>query len=130
VVRTTDEMLQLVPTTMRESALALGVPQWKVIQQVLYKAAMSGILTGVLLALARISGETAPVLFTALNNQFWTNDLNQPMANVPVVVFQYALSPFEFWHALAWAGAFVIVVIVLILSLTSRWLVARGRTRE
>ncbi len=127
VVRTTDEMLQLVPTSMRESGLALGVPQWKVVRQVLYRAALSGILTGVLLALARISGETAPVLFTALNNQYWTNNLNQPMANVPVVIFQYALSPFEFWHALAWAGAFVVVVLVLILSLTSRWLVARGK---
>jgi phosphate transport system permease protein len=127
VVRTTDEMLQLVPTPMRESALALGVPQWKVVRQVLYRAALSGILTGVLLALARISGETAPVLFTALNNQYWTSNLNQPMANVPVVIFQYALSPFEFWHALAWAGAFVVVIFVLILSLTSRWLVARGK---
>jgi phosphate transport system permease protein len=127
VVRTTDEMLQLVPTPMRESALALGVPQWKVVRQVLYRAALSGILTGVLLALARISGETAPVLFTALNNQYWTSNLDQPMANVPVVIFQYALSPFEFWHALAWAGAFVVVIFVLILSLTSRWLVARGK---
>jgi len=127
VVRTTDEMLQLVPTPMRESALALGVPQWKVVRQVLYKAALSGIMTGILLALARISGETAPVLFTALNNQYWTNNLNQPMANVPVVIFQYALSPFEFWHALAWAGAFVVVMLVLALSLTSRWLVARGK---
>jgi phosphate transport system permease protein len=127
VVRTTDEMLQLVPTPMRESALALGVPQWKVVRQVLYRAALSGILTGVLLALARISGETAPVLFTALNNQYWTSNLDQPMANVPVVIFQYALSPFEFWHALAWAGAFVVVTFVLILSLTSRWLVARGK---
>ncbi len=127
VVRTTDEMLQLVPTPMRESALALGVPQWKVVRQVLYRAALSGILTGVLLALARISGETAPLLFTALNNQYWTSSLNQPMANVPVVIFQYALSPFEFWHALAWAGAFVVVIVVLILSLTSRWLVARGK---
>ncbi len=127
VVRTTDEMLQLVPTPMRESALALGVPQWKVVRQVLYRAALSGILTGVLLAFARISGETAPVLFTALNNQYWTSNLNQPMANVPVVIFQYALSPFAFWHALAWAGAFVVVILVLILSLISRWLVARGK---
>jgi phosphate transport system permease protein len=127
VVRTTDEMLQLVPTTMRESALALGVPQWKTVRQVLYRAAMSGILTGVLLALARISGETAPVLFTALNNQYWTRNLNEPMANVPVVIFQYALSPFEFWHSLAWAGAFVVVVLVLVLSLASRWIVARGK---
>ncbi|MFI4890669.1 MAG: phosphate ABC transporter permease PstA [Steroidobacterales bacterium] len=127
VVRTTDEMLQLVPATMRESALALGVPLWKVVRQILYRAAMSGILTGVLLALARISGETAPVLFTALNNQYWTRNLNEPMANVPVVIFQYALSPFEFWHSLAWAGAFVVVVLVLVLSLVSRWIVARGK---
>jgi phosphate transport system permease protein len=127
VVRTTDEMLQLVPTTMRESALALGVPQWKVIRQVLYRAAGSGIVTGILLALARISGETAPVLFTALNNQYWTNSLNEPTANVPVVIFQYALSPYEFWHALAWAGAFVVTMVVLVLGLTSRWLIARGK---
>jgi phosphate transport system permease protein len=130
VVRTTDEMLKLVPTPMRESALALGVPQWKVVRQVLYRAALSGILTGVLLALARISGETAPVLFTALNNQYWTNSLNEPMANVPVVIFQYALSPFEFWHALAWAGAFVVTMLVLVLSLSSRWIIARGKRNE
>ena len=98
VVRTTDEMLQLVPSTMREAALALGIPQWKVIRQVLYRAALSGIITGVLLAIARISGETAPLLFTALNNQYWTNDLTQPMANVPVVIFQYALSPLSLIH--------------------------------
>lgn len=128
VVRTTDEMLKLVPTPMRESALALGVPQWKMVRQVLYRAALSGIVTGVLLALARISGETAPVLFTALNNQYWASSLNEPTANVPVVIFQYALSPFEFWHALAWAGAFVVTMVVLALGLTSRWLVARGRT--
>ena len=127
VVRTTDEMLQLVPTNMRESALALGVPQWKVVRQVLYRAALSGILTGVLLALARISGETAPVLFTALNNQYWASSLNEPTANVPVVIFQYALSPFEFWHALAWAGAFVVTMLVLVLGLTSRWIIARGK---
>jgi phosphate transport system permease protein len=127
VVRTTDEMLKLVPTPMRESALALGVPQWKVVRQVLYRAALSGIVTGVLLALARISGETAPVLFTALNNQYWASSLNEHTANVPVVIFQYALSPFEFWHALAWAGAFVVTMVVLALGLTSRWLVARGK---
>ena len=127
VVRTTDEMLQLVPTTMREAALALGVPQWKIIRQVLYRAALSGIVTGILLALARISGETAPVLFTALNNQYLTSSLNEPTANVPVVIFQYALSPYEFWHALAWAGAFVVTMLVLVLGLTSRWLVARGQ---
>lgn len=128
VVRTTDEMLKLVPIPMRESALALGVPQWKVVRQVLYRAALSGILTGVLLALARISGETAPVLFTALNNQYWSSSLNEPTANIPVVIFQYALSPFEFWHALAWAGAFVVTMLVLVLGITSRWLVARGRS--
>lgn len=127
VVRTTDEMLKLVPVTMRESALALGVPQSKLTRQVLYRAALSGIVTGVLLALARISGETAPVLFTALNNQYWAGSLNEPTANVPVVIFQYALSPYEFWHALAWAGAFVITMLVLVLGLTSRWLVARHR---
>jgi len=120
VVRTTDEMLQLVPTNMREAALALGVPQWKVVRQVLYRAARSGITTGVLLALARISGETAPLLFTALNNQYWTLNLNTPMANVPVVIFQYAMSPYEFWHALAWAGAFVVTMVVLLLSLIAR----------
>jgi len=130
VVRTTDEMLQLVPTTMREAALALGVPQWKIIRQVLYRAALSGIVTGILLALARISGETAPVLFTALNNQYLTSSLNEPTANVPVVIFQYALSPYEFWHALAWAGAFVVTMLVLVLGLTSRWLIARGKNDE
>ena len=131
VVRTTDEMLQLIPSTMREAALALGVPQWKVVRQVLYRAAMSGIVTGVLLALARISGETAPLLFTALNNQYWTNNLLKPMANVPVVVFQYAMSPYEFWHALAWAGAFVVTMFVLMLGLLSRWLIFnRGKTNE
>lgn len=122
VVRTTDEMLQLVPSTMREAALALGIPQWKVVRQVLYRAAMSGIITGVLLALARISGETAPILFTALNNQYWTSSLTEPMANVPVVIFQYALSPYEFWHSLAWAGAFVVTMLVLALGLISRGL--------
>ena len=122
VVRTTDEMLQLVPSTMREATLALGIPQWKMVRQVLYRAAMSGIVTGVLLALARISGETAPILFTALNNQYWTSSLTEPMANVPVVIFQYALSPYEFWHSLAWAGAFVVTVLVLALGLISRGL--------
>ncbi len=128
VVRTTDEMLQLVPIAMREAALALGVPQWKVVRQVLYRAAMSGIITGILLALARISGETAPLLFTALNNQYWTTSLTQPMANVPVVIFQYAMSPYEFWHALAWAGAFVITMLVLALSLISRGVLLKRNT--
>lgn len=126
VVRTTDEMLQLIPSTMRESALALGVPQWKMVNQVLYRASMSGIVTGVLLALARISGETAPLLFTALNNQYWTSNLLSPMANVPVVIFQYAMSPFEFWHALAWAGALTITLFVLFIGILSRWILLRN----
>ncbi len=126
VVRTTDEMLQLVPVYVREAALALGVPQWKVVRQVLYRAALSGIITGVLLALARILGETAPLLFTALNNQYWSADLFQPMANVPVVIFQYAMSPYPFWHALAWAGAFVVTMLVLALGIVSRAILLRS----
>ena len=128
VVRTTDEMLQLVPPAMREAALALGVPQRKMVRQVLYRASMSGIITGVLLALARISGETAPLLFTALNNQFWSNNLLGPMANVPVVIFQFAMSPYEFWHALAWAGAFIVTLLVLVLGLVSRGLLLPRRS--
>ncbi|MDB6163634.1 MAG: pstA [Xanthomonadaceae bacterium] len=127
VVRTTDEMLQLVPAQMREAALSLGVPQWKVTVQVLYRASLPGIVTGILLALARISGETAPLLFTALNNQYWTTDLSSPMANVPVVIFQYAMSPYDSWHTLAWAGAFVLTVFVLLVSLAARAIVARNR---
>jgi len=120
VVRTTDEMLRLVPDVMREAALSLGIPRWKMITDVLYKAARAGILTGVLLAIARISGETAPLLFTALNNQYWTADLSQPMANVPVVIFQYAMSPYDAWHTLAWAGAFTMTFFILVLSVVSR----------
>ena len=127
VVRTTDEMLRLVPTQMREAALSLGVPQWKVTLQVLYRSSLPGIVTGILLALARISGETAPLLFTALNNQYWTTDILSPMANVPVVIFQYAMSPFETWHTLAWAGAFMLTVFVLIVSLLARTIVLRNR---
>ncbi|MGH8174625.1 MAG: phosphate ABC transporter permease PstA [Rhodanobacteraceae bacterium] len=127
VVRTTDEMLQLVPSQMREAALSLGVPQWKVTMQVLYRSALPGIMTGVLLALARISGETAPLLFTALNNQYWTADLNAPMASVPVVIFQYAMSPYESWQSLAWAGAFVVTAFVLILSVISRAILLRNK---
>jgi len=127
VVRTTDEMLRLVPAAMREAALSLGVPQWKMTVQVLYRSAAPGILTGVLLALARISGETAPLLFTALNNQYWSTDLSQPLASVPVVIFQYAMSPYDSWHSLAWAGAFVVTVFVLLLSLVSRALILRNK---
>jgi phosphate transport system permease protein len=127
VVRTTDEMLRLVPNAMREAGLSLGIPQWKVTTQVLYRAALPGILTGVLLALARISGETAPLLFTALNNQYWSDSLNAPLASVPVVIFQYAMSPYEAWHTLAWAGAFVVTMLVLVLSLFSRTILLRKR---
>ena len=127
VVRTTDEMLRLVPSQMREAALSLGVPQWKVIVQVLYRASLPGIVTGILLALARISGETAPLLFTALNNQYWTTDLNAPMANVPVVIFQYAMSPYDSWHTLAWAGAFILTLFVLVVSLAARAIVSRNK---
>lgn len=128
VVRTTDEMLQLVPNQVREAALSLGIPQWKVITQILLRAARAGVVTGVLLALARISGETAPLLFTALNNQYWSSNLLKPMASVPVVIFQYAMSPYESWHALAWAGAFVVTTFVLLLSVVSRAIVLRNRT--
>jgi phosphate transport system permease protein len=130
VVRTTDEMLRLVPTQMREAALSLGVPQWKVTVQVLYRSSLPGIATGILLALARISGETAPLLFTALNNQYWTTDVLAPMANVPVVIFQYAMSPYDSWHSLAWAGAFVLTLFVLLVSLAARAIVARHRVNH
>ena len=129
VVRTTDEALRLVPNQMREAAFALGIPGWRVTSQILYKAAMSGIVTGVLLGIARISGETAPLLFTALNNQFWSANLNEPLANVPVVIFQYAMSPYDEWHALAWAGAFVLTAFVLLLNLAVRLLARKGSRR-
>ena len=127
VVRTTDEMLQLVPNQVREAALSLGIPQWKVTTQILLRAARAGVVTGILLALARISGETAPLLFTALNNQYWSSNLFKPMASVPVVIFQYAMSPYESWHALAWAGAFVVTAFVLLLSIVSRAILLRNK---
>lgn len=127
VVRTTDEMLRLVPVQMREAALSLGVPQWKVTMQVLYRSALPGIVTGILLALARISGETAPLLFTAFNNQFWSTDLNQSMANLPMVIFQYAMSPYDSWNSLAWAGAFLVTGMVLVLSLIARTILLRNK---
>ena len=126
VVRTTDEALRLVPNPMREAAFALGLPAWRVTSHIVYKAALSGIVTGVLLGLARIAGETAPLLFTALNNQFWSADITQPLANVPVVIFQYAMSPYDEWHALAWAGALVLTVFILGLNLAVRFIVRRG----
>ncbi len=120
VVRTTENMLLLVPNTLREAAVALGTPRNFVIRTVTWRAARAGIVTGVLLAVARISGETAPLLFTALNNQFWSTDLTAPMANLPVVIFQFAMSPYEDWHALAWAGALLITLTVLALSILAR----------
>jgi len=120
VVRTTDDMLKLVPNTLREAAFALGCPTWKVITLVTYRAARTGMVTGILLAVARISGETAPLLFTSLNNQFWSLDMNQPLANLPVVIFQFAMSPYEDWHRLAWGGAALITLAVLALNIAAR----------
>jgi len=125
VVRTTDDMLKLVPNSLREAAVALGCPTWKMIVLVSYRAARTGILTGVLLALARISGETAPLLFTALNNQFWSLDLNRPMSNLPTVIFQFAMSPYADWHRLAWGGAALITLAVLGLNIVARVLFAK-----
>ena len=120
VVRTTDDMLKLVPNSLREAAAALGAPTWKVITMISYRAARAGIVTGVLLAIARISGETAPLLFTALNNQFWSTDMNRPMANLPVVIFQFAMSPYEDWQRLAWGGAALITLFVLAINIAAR----------
>jgi phosphate transport system permease protein len=120
VVRTTDDMLKLVPNSLREAAAALGAPTWKVITMISYRAARAGIVTGVLLAIARISGETAPLLFTALNNQFWSTDMNRPMANLPVVIFQFAMSPYEDWQRLAWGGAALITLFVLAINISAR----------
>jgi phosphate transport system permease protein len=127
VLRTTDEMLALVPSAMREAGLSLGVPQWKVTVQVLYRAALPGIMTGILLALARISGETAPLLFTAFDNQFWSTNIGQPMATIPAVIYKFAMSADDGWKALAWAGALVITLFVLALSLISRAILLRNK---
>ncbi len=127
IVRTSDEALRLVPDQMREAAFALGMPRWRVTSQILYKAAAASIVTGVLLGVARIAGETAPLLFTALSNQFWSANLGAPLANLPVVIFQYAMSPYDDWHALAWAGAFVLTVFVLGLNIAVRLIVRRGK---
>ena len=128
VIRTTENMLRLVPSTLREAAAALGAPQWKVINFVTLRAARAGIITGVLLAVARISGETAPLLFTALNNQFWSSNMNQPMANLPVVIFQFAMSPYDDWQHLAWAGALLITLSVLTLNIMARVLFRQSAT--
>jgi phosphate transport system permease protein len=127
VVRTTEDMLILVPDSLREAATSIGLPRSLAIMNICYRAARAGMLTGVLLAVARISGETAPLLFTALNNQFWSNNLNAPLASLPVVIFQFALSPYKDWQALAWTGALIITFAVLALSITARSLVTPSR---
>jgi len=120
VIRTTENMLQLVPSGLREAAYALGAPKWKVILSITLKAARAGVITGVLLAVARIAGETAPLLFTALSNQFWTSSLSEPMASLPVTIFKFAMSPYENWQKLAWAGVFLITAAVLALNILAR----------
>ena len=125
VVRTTDDMLKLVPNSLREATAALGCPAWKMIVFVTYRAARTGIVTGVLLAVARISGETAPLLFTSLNNQFWSLNMNAPMSNLPTVIFQFAMSPYQDWHRLAWGGAALITLTVLVLNIVARSLFRR-----
>jgi phosphate transport system permease protein len=129
VVRTTENMLRLVPDSLREAAVALGTPQWKMILMVTLRSVRAGVITGVLLAVARISGETAPLLFTALNNQFWSTDLNAPMSNLPVVIFQFAMSPYHDWQELAWAGALLITLAVLILNIVARVLFRQKTVR-
>jgi len=120
VIRTTENMLSLIPNALREAAYALGTPKWRVIMTVTLKAARAGVITGILLAFARIAGETAPLLFTALSNQFWTSDMSQPMASLPVTIFKFAMSPYENWQKLAWAGVFLITLGVLILNIVAR----------
>jgi len=127
VVRTTEDMLRLVPDSMREAAAALGAPQWKVIVHIVYRGAASGILTGILLAVARISGETAPLLFTVMSNQFWSTSLDRPLANLPVVIFNFAMSPYEDWHHLAWAGALIITFAILFLNIVARFILYNAR---
>ena len=122
VIRTTENMLSLIPNALREAAYALGTPKWRVIMTVTLKAARAGVITGILLALARIAGETAPLLFTALSNQFWTSDLREPMASLPVTIFKFAMSPYENWQKLAWAGVFLITIGVLVLNILARTL--------
>ena len=127
VVRTTEDMLTLVPNSLREAATSIGLPRSLTIMHICYRAARAGMLTGVLLAVARISGETAPLLFTSLNNQFWSTNLNAPISSLPVVIFQFALSPYKDWQALAWTGALIITMAVLALSISARALVATGK---
>jgi phosphate transport system permease protein len=129
-VRTTDDMLRLIPESMRHGSAALGAQPWRTITRIVYPAARNGLLTGVLLAIARIAGETAPLLFTALNNQFWSSNLNAPMANLPVVIFQFAMSPYANWQSLAWTGALLITAFVLFLSIAARVIAGFFGSRE
>jgi phosphate transport system permease protein len=129
IVRTTEDMLTLVPNGLREAAAALGTPMWRVIVTIAYRAARNGIITGILLAIARVSGETAPLLFTALNNQFWSTDFNAPMASLPVTIFQFALSPYDDWQSLAWGGALIITITILILNIVARALATLGSSK-
>jgi phosphate transport system permease protein len=129
IVRTTENSLRLVPGSLREAAVALGAPMWKVIVNVTLRAARGGVITGVLLAVARMSGETAPLLFTALNNQFWSLDPNQPMASLPVTIFQFALSPYADWQQLAWTGALIVTFAVLALNIVARVLSSIGGSK-
>lgn len=129
IVRSTQDMIGLVPVPLREAAAALGAPEWRVMVSIVWRAAGSGMLTGVLLAMARISGETAPLLFTALNNQFWSLDLNAPMANLPVVIYRFALSPYDDWQQLAWGGAFLITFVILVLNVLARVVSARNQVK-
>ena len=128
-VRTAEDMLRAVPQDIREASVALGAQPWRTILRVVYPAARSGLVTGCLLAVARISGETAPLLFTALNNQFWSANLNAPMANLPTVIFQFAMSPYEDWRSLAWSGALIITLFVLVLSIIARTLAPSAAAR-
>lgn len=134
IVSTTEEMLRLVPTTLKEAGSGLGAPRWRVITRLCYRAAGSGIITGILLAMARITGETAPLLFTALNSNYMTTDLSQPMANLPVTIYQYAMSPYEDWNQLAWSGALLITTFILMINILAtvlpRWLKARKAVKK
>ncbi|ROR08925.1 phosphate ABC transporter permease PstA [Erwinia sp. JUb26] len=127
VIRTTENMLKLVPDSLREASYALGTPKWKMISAITLKASISGILTGVLLAIARIAGETAPLLFTSLSNQFWSTDMMQPLANLPVTIFKFAMSPFAEWQSLAWAGVLIITLCVLLLNILARVVFAKSK---
>jgi phosphate transport system permease protein len=129
ITRSTEEMLRLVPNSIREAALGLGIPQWRTTISISLRTAMSGVVTGIMLSFARVSGETAPLLFTAFGNQFWSAKLDQPIAALPLQIFIYAISPFDEWHRLAWGGALVLIVLIVITSASVRWVTSRGITR-